>query len=63
MEIVKQETTQGELSTLQQLARNAGLSYRTVIRYAKMGRIKTIRLGASVRVPRKEYERILTKGF
>jgi excisionase family DNA binding protein len=63
MESDKRDATQGELSTLQQLARDAGLSYRTVHRYAKMGRIKTIRLGASVRVPRKECDRILTKGF
>jgi len=57
------ENEKGELSTLKQVARDTGLSYRTVHRYVKLGRIKIIRLGASVRVPRKEYERVLTKGF
>ena len=52
-----------ELSTLREVAKAGGLSYRTVHRFAKMGRIKTVRLGRSVRVPRKELERILTRGF
>lgn len=60
---MERDIKQKELSTLQELAKAAGLSYRTVHRFAKSGRIKTIRLGASVRVPRKEYERILTKGL
>lgn len=60
---MERDTKTKELSTLQELAQAAGLSYRTVHRFAKLGRIKTIRLGTSVRVPRKECERILTKGF
>jgi predicted site-specific integrase-resolvase len=60
---MERNTTLRELGTLGELARDAGVCYRTVWRYAKLGRIKTIRLGASVRVPRKEYERILTRGF
>jgi len=60
---MERDTTLKELNTLQWLAKAASVSYRTVHRYAKMGRIKTIRLGGSVRVPRKECERILTRGF
>jgi excisionase family DNA binding protein len=60
---MEHDTKLKELSTLQELAQAAGLSYRTVHRFAKLKRIKTIRIGASVRVPRKECERILTKGL
>jgi len=58
-----EDKTIKELSTLREVAKVGGLSYRTVYRFAKMGRIKTVRLGRSVRVPRKELERILTRGF
>lgn len=59
------ETSTGlkEMSTLKDVAKAGGVSYRTVHRYAKLGRIKTVRLGGSVRVPRKELERILRRGF
>ena len=60
---MEHNTTPRELISLEELARAAGGCYRTVHRYAKLGRIKTIRLGASVRVTRKECERVLTTGF
>jgi excisionase family DNA binding protein len=60
---MKADTTLKEMSTLKEVAKAGGISYRTVHRYAKLGRIKTVRLGGSVRVPRKEVERILTRGF
>ncbi len=60
---MKFDTTLQELTSLRELAREARISYRTLHRYARLGRIKTIRLGALIRVPRKEVERILTQGF
>ncbi len=61
--MMKFDTTLQELTSLRELAREARISYRTLHRYARLGRIRTIRLGALIRVPRKEVERILTQGF
>ena len=61
--MMERDTTLKELTTLRGLAREARVSYRTLHRYARLGRIKTIRLGSSIRVPRKERERILTQGY
>ena len=52
-----------EMWKLQDLAKETGISYRTLHRAAKEGRIKIVRLGGSIRVPRKERERIIAKGF
>ena len=60
---MERDTAPKELTTLQALAKEARVSYRTLHRYAKVGRIKTIRLAGSIRVPHKERERILTQGF
>jgi hypothetical protein len=51
------------LSTLRDLGREINRSYRQLLRDAKAGRIKVIRLGNSLRVPAKERERILQRGF
>ncbi len=61
--MMERDTTLKELTTLRELARETRVSYRTLHRYASLGRIKTIRLGSLIRVPRKERERILTQGF
>ena len=61
--MMQSDTTIKELTSLQELAKEARISYRTLHRYARLGRIRTIRLGALIRVPRKEVERILTQGF
>jgi excisionase family DNA binding protein len=55
--------TQKEFSSLGEIAARIGKRYRTVHRAAKAGRIKTVRFGGSVMVPRREVDRILTHGF
>ena len=49
--------------SLRWLAETTGKSYRTIHRAARVGKIKTVRFGGSVMVPRQECERILTRGF
>jgi predicted site-specific integrase-resolvase len=55
--------TEKELFSLKDVCAKTGKCYRTIHRYARMGKIKTIRLGASVMVPKAELLRITTRGF
>jgi excisionase family DNA binding protein len=48
---------------LKDLAEVVGVNYRTIHRAVKKGTIKTVRCGSLLKVPQKEVERILTKGF
>jgi excisionase family DNA binding protein len=52
-----------EFESLRELAQRIGQSYRTLHRAAREGRIKTVRFGGSVKVPKREVERLLVKGF
>lgn len=52
-----------EFDSLKELAERTGKTYRTLHRAVQAGKIKTVRLGGSVLVPKREVERILTKGF
>jgi excisionase family DNA binding protein len=51
------------LVSLKQLSKDLEVSYRHLHRAVKDGKIRTIRLGGLVRVPRSEVDRILSKGF
>jgi excisionase family DNA binding protein len=52
-----------ELYSIRELCQKTGKCYRTIHRAIKDGKIKDIRLGGSVMIPRREVERILVKGF
>ncbi len=52
-----------ELFSLKDVCAKIGLCYRTVHRATREGKIKTVRLGASVMVPKAELRRIVEKGF
>jgi hypothetical protein len=56
-------TSEKELFGILDVATKTGKCYRTIHRAIKAGKIKTIRLGASVMIPRREVERILQRGF
>ena len=59
-----QETSAGkELFSIKDLCEKTGKCYRTIHRQIKQGKIVTLRMGASVMIPRREVERILTKGY
>jgi excisionase family DNA binding protein len=52
-----------EFDSLRELAQRTGKTYRTLHRAARSGKIKTVRMGGSVMVPKREVERILSHGF
>ena len=52
-----------ELYSIKELCSKTGKCYRTIHRRIQEGKITTLRLGASVMIPRREVERILAKGF
>jgi excisionase family DNA binding protein len=52
-----------EFDSLRELSQRTGKTYRTLHRAVKAGKIKAVRFGGSVMIPRQEVERILTKGF
>jgi excisionase family DNA binding protein len=52
-----------EFDSLRELSQRTGKTYRTIHRAVKAGKIKSVRFGGSVMIPRREVERVLTKGF
>jgi hypothetical protein len=52
-----------EFESLRWLSQKTGKTYRTLHRAVKAGKIKVVRFGGSVMVPKREVERILAKGF
>jgi len=59
----EKQGNQKEFESIRGLSERTGKCYRTIHRAIKTGRIKSVRLGASVMIPRREVERILEKGF
>jgi excisionase family DNA binding protein len=52
-----------EFNSLRELAQRTGKTYRTLHRAVQTGKIKTVRFGGSVMVPKWEVARVLEKGF
>jgi excisionase family DNA binding protein len=52
-----------EFDSLRELSARTGKTYRTIHRAVQAGKIKTVRFGGSVMVPKREVERILAHGF
>jgi len=57
------QQNQREFETIRALAERTGKCYRTIHRAIRNGKIKAVRLGASVMIPRREVEKILERGF
>lgn len=57
------EPREAELYSLPNLARRWETSYRNLHRKVQEGKLRVIRLGALVRVARKEVERVEQHGF
>lgn len=55
--------TQAEFVGLRWLALKMGVNYRTVHRAAQSGKIQSVKFGSLVKIPRREAERVLAKGF
>jgi len=54
---------QKEFDSLRDLSQRTGKTYRTLHRAVKAGKIKIVRFGGSVMVPKREVERIIAHGF
>ncbi len=52
-----------EFDSLRELSQRTGKTYRTLHRAVRAGKIKTVRFGGSLMVPKREVERILAHGF
>ncbi len=52
-----------ELDSVRELSQRTGKADRTLHRAVRAGKIKTVRLGGSVMVPRREVDRILAQGY
>jgi excisionase family DNA binding protein len=52
-----------EFESLKRLAQLTGKTYRTIHRATRAGKIRVVRFGGSVMVPRREVERILEHGW
>jgi len=63
MNSVSKSATQADFVGLRELAGKMGVNYRTVHRAVQDGKIQSVKFGSLVKVPRREVERILAKGF
>ena len=52
-----------QFETLRELSQRTGKTYRTLHRAAQAGKIKPVRFGGSVMVPKRDVQRVLEKGF
>ena len=52
-----------EFDSIREVSQRTGKTYRTIHRAVRAGKIKTVRFGGSVMVPKREVERILAQGF
>jgi len=57
------QKNQREFESLRELSVKTGKCYRTIHRAVKAGKIKCVRFGGSLMIPRHEVERILQRGF
>ena len=52
-----------DMYRVRDVAERLSLTYRTVHRAIRSGRVKAIRCGGAVLIPKAEFERIVTRGF
>ena len=55
--------TQADFVGLRELAAKMGVNYRTVHRAVQDGKIQHVKFGSLVKIPRREAERVLQRGF
>jgi len=63
MNSVSKSETQADFVGLGWLARKMGVNYRTVHRAVQSGKIRSVKFGSLVKVPRREADRVLQRGF
>jgi len=63
MNSVSKPAIQSDFLGLRELAAKVGVDYRTIHRAVQTGKIQSVRFGALIKVPRREADRILQRGF
>ena len=63
LKAAKAEKTGRVLFDIKDVSGWIGMSYRSIHRAVRQGRIKSVRCGGSVKIPQQEVERLLEKGF
>lgn len=63
MNSISKTATQADFVGLRELAAKVGVNYRTIHRAVQHGKIQSVKFGSLVKVPRREAERILQRGF
>jgi excisionase family DNA binding protein len=63
MEEPKAEKPEKLLCDIGEVCAWVGMSYRSIHRAVRDGRIQSVRCGGAVKIPRREVERILARGF
>jgi excisionase family DNA binding protein len=63
MNSVSKAAIQSDFVGLRELAAKVGVNYRTIHRAVRDGKIQSVKFGSLVKIPRREAERILQRGF
>jgi excisionase family DNA binding protein len=63
MSSVSKPAIQPDFCGLRELAAKMGVDYRTIHRAVQAGKIQSVRFGSLIKVPRREADRILQRGF
>ena len=63
MSSVSKPAIQADFWGLRELAAKVGVNYRTIHRAVQDGKIQSVKFGSLVKIPKREAERILQRGF
>ena len=63
MNSVSKPTIQADFLGLRELAAKVGVNYRTIHRAVQDGKIQSVKFGSLVKIPKREAERVLQRGF
>lgn len=63
MNSVTKPSIQPDFVGLRELAGKMGVNYRTIHRAVQTGKIQSVKFGSLVKVPRREADRIMQRGF
>jgi excisionase family DNA binding protein len=63
MSSISKPAIQADFLGLRELAAKVGVNYRTIHRAVQDGKIQSVKFGSLVKIPKREAERILQRGF
>jgi len=63
MSTISKPAIQADFVGLRELAAKVGVDYRTIHRAVQKGKIQSVKFGSLVKIPRREADRVLQRGF